>query len=278
MVGVTWLTMACAATAQTIEYIGEEESLSLEHQTRYSRLKRFVEQYDVTPVPTFQDYVIPAREMPADFRYDTPVLRIVFPENTFFATGRAEILPTAYPIILAMAKMLDGDVPDVAVFIAGHTDNRGGEDYNHNLSIARAQAVAKALRESGADKPQLFSVGFGESLPLYANLTPEQMGYNRRVEFLLSAKLESAALWLKDQLSLACTGGSASEKLSCLSSLKVRRSYTALEVPRIQRARVDARRTVVEPAIAPRKVARVEPKRVVISLTERRYVIDSVEH
>lgn len=268
------------AATQTVEYLSPDEALSLEHQTRYQRLRRFVESYRIHPAPQFFDYTVPATTMPSNFRHDVPVLRIVFPENTFFDTGSAEILPSAYPIIAAMAKMLDGDVPDVNLFVAGHTDSRGGEDYNHNLSIARAKAVSAALVAARTKTYAIWSIGFGESLPIYPNDDAQSMAYNRRVEFLLGARPEAVSHWLQQQYDLVCQTSDPTAKLRCLLEVRsIRHVYQAeQEGPRQaisltspKPARVGAEGQKI--AVAPPSL-----KRMTIQLNEQRLRVDSIEH
>jgi len=268
------------AAAQTVEYMSPEEALSLEHQTRYQRLRRFVDSYRIFPAPQFFDYTVPAANMPANFRHDVPVLRIVFPESTFFDTGSAEVLPSAYPIITAMAKMLDGDVPDVNVFVAGHTDSRGSEDYNHNLSVARAKAVTAALVGSRTRSYAIWSIGFGESLPIYPNTDDQNMAYNRRVEFLVGARPEAVSYWLQQQYDLVCQTNDPTAKLRCMLELKnVRHVYEAeresprqavgLSLPKQNRVATQDRRIAVAPT---------PPKRMTIQLNEQRLRVGSIEH
>jgi outer membrane protein OmpA-like peptidoglycan-associated protein len=282
-IALTWLfasLLGQQAVAQTVEYMSADEALSLEHQTRYQRLRRFVESYRIFPEPQFFDYTVPAANMPANFRHDIPVLRIVFPESTFFDTGSAEVLPSAYPIIAAMAKMLDGDVPDVNVFVAGHTDSRGGEDYNHNLSVARAKAVTAALVGSRTRSYTIWSIGFGESLPIYPNTDDQNMAYNRRVEFLLGARPEAVSYWLQQQYDLVCQTSDPMAKLRCMLELKkVRHVYeaeqegprqpVALALPKQNRVASQGARVAVTPTA---------PKRMTIQLNEKRLRVGSIEH
>ncbi|MDR3508597.1 MAG: OmpA family protein [Caulobacteraceae bacterium] len=246
-----------------------EESIGLEHRTRSLRLQRLVREFGIYPAPAFFDYTIPAYVMPEDFKHQTPVLRVVFPENTFFDTASSDIVPSARPIVAAMAEMLQGDVPDVAMFVAGHTDSRGAEDYNHNLSIRRARAVAQALRDAGANGPDIWSVGFGESLPLYENSNAINMSYNRRVEFLFAARLEAVANWLKDQQDLACSDSANDARIRCLESLKlVKKTYLVEPVER---------RVMVAPSMV--KTITEKPKRsqIVINLTQHSFVVKHPE-
>jgi outer membrane protein OmpA-like peptidoglycan-associated protein len=73
------------------------------------------------------------------------------------------------------------------VTLVGHTDSRGGDDYNEKLSIARAEAVAEFLRRTQIDVP-VEAEGVGASEPLHlsstAGLTEEDIyALNRRVEW-----------------------------------------------------------------------------------------------
>lgn len=71
--------------------------------------------------------------------------------------------------------------------IQGHTDSRGAEAYNQNLSIQRAGAVSNYLTQKGISAPRLTVKGFGENTPRYDNSTADGRRQNRRVEFLITA-------------------------------------------------------------------------------------------
>ena len=73
------------------------------------------------------------------------------------------------------------------VVIEGHTDSRGSEKYNQWLSAKRAKAVAEVLENRfGIEGSRISSKGFGESAPMVANDTPENMATNRRVIAVIS--------------------------------------------------------------------------------------------
>jgi outer membrane protein OmpA-like peptidoglycan-associated protein len=73
------------------------------------------------------------------------------------------------------------------VMIHGHTDIIGGEDYNKNLSLARANDVRgileKSLTKAGRNDVKIEVYGFGEDEKLapFANKYPEERFYNRTV-------------------------------------------------------------------------------------------------
>ncbi|MEX1249814.1 MAG: OmpA family protein, partial [Hyphomonas sp.] len=72
--------------------------------------------------------------------------------------------------------------PDTRIQIAGHTDSRGADAYNRDLSARRAAAVATYLTSAGVDAGRIVSVGLGESVPVSSNDTAAGRAINRRVE------------------------------------------------------------------------------------------------
>ena len=76
----------------------------------------------------------------------------------------------------------------VEIEIAGHTDSKGSDDYNLNLSQGRAQAVVDYLIGQGIDEYRLVAKGYGETVPLETNDTDEGRAVNRRVEFTVLKK------------------------------------------------------------------------------------------
>jgi OOP family OmpA-OmpF porin len=72
--------------------------------------------------------------------------------------------------------------PFLNVEIQGHTDNRGGKQYNKKLSEARAKAVAKYMITHGIRAARLSYVGYGYEIPIATNKTEEGRSLNRRVQ------------------------------------------------------------------------------------------------
>jgi outer membrane protein OmpA-like peptidoglycan-associated protein len=69
--------------------------------------------------------------------------------------------------------------------VGGHTDNAGDPAANRTLSQQRADAVARYLTDRGIAANRLRPVGYGDTKPLNANDTPENMAKNRRTEFTI---------------------------------------------------------------------------------------------
>ena len=100
-----------------------------------------------------------------------------------FDVGKATIKPESMGVINKIYELMN-DHPDLKLSVEGHTDNDGNEDSNMKLSEQRADAVAKKLIAMGISEDRLVSKGFGESVPIDSNDTPEGKANNRRVEFV----------------------------------------------------------------------------------------------
>ena len=67
--------------------------------------------------------------------------------------------------------------------LEGHTDERGGREYNLALGQKRADAVRKALSLLGVAESQMESVSFGKEKPAVTGNTEAALEKNRRAEF-----------------------------------------------------------------------------------------------
>lgn len=73
--------------------------------------------------------------------------------------------------------------PNAKVTLEGHTDERGGREYNIALGQKRADAVRQGLTLLGVPAAQLESVSFGEEKPAVEGSDETAYSKNRRVEF-----------------------------------------------------------------------------------------------
>lgn len=96
------------------------------------------------------------------------------------------------------------DNPEIAVLIEGHTDNvpySGGGNLqgNWDLSAKRATAIVQLLMENPRIKPDnLTAAGRGEFLPIASNDSAEGKARNRRIEVILTPKLDEISKILKE--------------------------------------------------------------------------------
>jgi chemotaxis protein MotB len=92
------------------------------------------------------------------------------------------------------------------VLIEGHTDNDkilgnigGGIENNWDLSTKRATAIVNILSENKTiDRKNLTAAGRGEFAPLSSNETSDSKAKNRRIEVILTPKLDEISKMLKD--------------------------------------------------------------------------------
>ena len=77
--------------------------------------------------------------------------------------------------------------PDTDIEIQGHTDSKGSNTYNTDLSQRRANTVKNYLVQNNVSGSRLAAIGFGESAPKHPNDTEANRAMNRRVVFLVMA-------------------------------------------------------------------------------------------
>ncbi|MEX2123640.1 MAG: OmpA family protein [Woeseia sp.] len=105
--------------------------------------------------------------------------------DVLFDTAGAELKAGAEVSMDRLAEFMSEN-PERRLLVEGHTDSRGTDEFNEELSAKRADAVTEALVERGIPSERLRSVGLGESYPRASNDTPAGMQQNRRVEIVVS--------------------------------------------------------------------------------------------
>ena len=104
------------------------------------------------------------------------VARVVYFDFDSYA-----VRPEFNGLIDGHAKFLNGN-SQRRVNLEGHTDERGGREYNLALGQKRAEAVRRALAVSGVSDSQMEAVSFGKEKPAAQGSGEEAWAQNRRVE------------------------------------------------------------------------------------------------
>lgn len=91
------------------------------------------------------------------------------------------VRPEFTPVLEGHARFLNAD-RSRRVSLDGHTDERGGREYNLALGQKRADAVRRALSVLGVTDTQMEAVSFGEEKPANPGADEEAYRLNRRVE------------------------------------------------------------------------------------------------
>jgi outer membrane protein OmpA-like peptidoglycan-associated protein len=103
----------------------------------------------------------------------------------YFEYNKDIIKPASYPILDAVAATMQGNPSIQLIEIQGHTDERGDDAYNLDLSDRRAKSVQKYLVDKGVDPKRLTAQGYGETQPLDRRHNEAAWAKNRRVAFLI---------------------------------------------------------------------------------------------
>jgi outer membrane protein OmpA-like peptidoglycan-associated protein len=83
------------------------------------------------------------------------------------------------PFLIAVEYALQGHT----ILIEGHTDSRGADNYNVQLSIKRVQRIRQLMLDMGVPDERISVVGYGEEMKTNTNNTNEGRQLNRRVDF-----------------------------------------------------------------------------------------------
>jgi outer membrane protein OmpA-like peptidoglycan-associated protein len=111
-------------------------------------------------------------------------------EGIHFASNKADLKPDSKTVLDEAAAVLAKY--GLRVEISGHTDDRGKESWNMELSQRRADAVRDYLGGAGVDASQLETIGWGPHKPIDSNKTKAGRLNNRRIEFRLLERDEQA--------------------------------------------------------------------------------------
>ena len=99
----------------------------------------------------------------------------------YFDFDSYSVKADAQPQIEAHAKFIKAN-PAAKVQLEGHTDERGGREYNLALGQKRAEAVRRSLGLLGVNDAQVEAVSYGKEKPAAEGHSEDAYAQNRRVE------------------------------------------------------------------------------------------------
>ena len=111
---------------------------------------------------------------------------VEFKDKVLFGFDQSDLGTTAQQSINKLNDVLK-KYPDTNIEVIGHTDDKGTDEYNQNLSQRRATAVANYLKANGIVASRIVTKGMGESDPKVTNDSDSNRAENRRVEFVITA-------------------------------------------------------------------------------------------
>lgn len=113
-------------------------------------------------------------------------INVTFEEGVLFGYDRSDLSADATKKLGDLTGILN-KYPDTYILIEGHTDSKGSDNYNMNLSKRRAESVANFLRNKNLQESRIRTAAYGESQPKFPNDSDANMAKNRRVEFAIYA-------------------------------------------------------------------------------------------
>ncbi len=126
--------------------------------------------------------------------------KLTIPEDEMYLDVKSiEFLLNKYEIMPKSAEELDKVVdimkknPTLVVEFGAHTDSRGPDEWNMELSIKRAEEVVRYIVSKGIDYNRIYGKGYGETMPLNrcvngVECTDAEHLVNRRTEFFILAR------------------------------------------------------------------------------------------
>ena len=108
-------------------------------------------------------------------------LVVEMPGSILFDSGSYMLRYQAQQALTKVADILLA-YPQTDIVVLGHTDSKGGDDYNRILSESRSRSVAEYLTSRGVQQYRISWIGYGETMPIDTNTTDAGRQRNRRVE------------------------------------------------------------------------------------------------
>ena len=94
-----------------------------------------------------------------------PISRPVKMDNIFYEFGRWELTKASEEELERLVKLLN-DNPNITIELSAHTDMKGTDEFNNELSQKRAQSCCDFLIRSGIERERLTPVGYGKTKPV----------------------------------------------------------------------------------------------------------------
>lgn len=167
VLGVTAILVGCGSTVNLDDVPIEDKVGTVVPQSGVDGTGNAVGKGGVTSVDignSTQQAAVPAGPRIVYFDYDSFIVK-----------------PEFQSVIEAHARYLTAD-KSRKVAIEGHTDERGGREYNLALGQKRAEAVRSALGLLGVGDSQMEAVSFGKEKPAVQGTDEGAMAKNRRAE------------------------------------------------------------------------------------------------
>jgi len=125
-------------------------------------------------------------------------------ENVYYEFAKDFLKPTSFQSLDSLVGFLNEN-STLKVELGAHTDSKGSDEYNQELSERRAQSVVRYLTEKGIDPVRMIAVGYGEKQPIAPNENPdgsdneEGRAKNRRTEMKILGTVKGFNIGYKER-------------------------------------------------------------------------------
>lgn len=150
-----------AFRAEAKDYIAQNENIDLTKKGEYKEIKKDL------------------------YLFKVKVGEVVTLQNIFFKRGSAELMPTSYPELDRIVKIMQKN-PTMHIELMGHTDNRGNAELLQKLSEDRVQSVKDYMVSKGISEKRIAGKGYGGTQTIHKNESEAEHTRNRRVEFKIT--------------------------------------------------------------------------------------------
>jgi outer membrane protein OmpA-like peptidoglycan-associated protein len=116
-------------------------------------------------------------------------IKVTFDSGLLFDFDSSDLRPTARQNLTEFSGRMR-EFEETNILVVGHTDSKGSESYNEQLSEDRAEAAATHMIERGINPSRITTIGKGETEPVATNETEAGRQQNRRVEVAIFASEE----------------------------------------------------------------------------------------
>jgi len=111
--------------------------------------------------------------------------------NIYYDYDKWDIRPDAATELDKLVKIMVEN-PEINIELGSHTDSRGKDKYNQDLSQKRAESAVNYIISKGVDASRIKAKGYGESVPVNkcvngVECTEEEFQMNRRTEFKVTS-------------------------------------------------------------------------------------------
>ena len=196
---------------------GETQTVTTDSEGKYAFAAKPGKKYAVAANKPNHDPIIstfetPNGKIPKDYSYETKIKEVISPlkkgrifelTNVYYNFNDASLRPDAKRDLEALVTVMNA-YPEVEIELGSHTDCRGSDAYNDNLSQRRAESVVRYLVDHGVTKNRMTARGYGEhqlrnQCADGVECTEDDHQRNRRTEVMITRSASNAEIVVVDK-------------------------------------------------------------------------------